>query len=176
MNSTTHPVAARRLEPALERVQVEHELSRAYEAAKTLEERLELAALDDLARTVRGIRSQLNALFVDAKSERIRSERDLAATARVLVDVHAERERQERLGLNKAAQGVRWSSCADPAMDGGDDRRYAVLGEEVGEVANAILDGKGDAALREELVQVAAVAVAWTEAIDGRGEVAGDAE
>lgn len=40
-----------------------------------------------------------------------------------------------------------------------------ILGEEFGEVCNATFgDGVGD--LREELVQVAAVAVAWIEAID----------
>jgi NTP pyrophosphatase (non-canonical NTP hydrolase) len=48
----------------------------------------------------------------------------------------------------------------------------AILGEEVGEVANAILEGTfSDAPLahvRDELVQVAAVAVAWVEAIDRR--------
>jgi hypothetical protein len=89
-------------------------------------------------------------------------------TAIALVDVRAERERQERLGLNKAAQGIRWASCADTEMDGGDDRRYVVLGEEFGEVARALLEGEGDAHLRAELVQVAAVAVAWIEAIDAR--------
>lgn len=44
-----------------------------------------------------------------------------------------------------------------------DGQRLAVLVEEVGEVARAMNDGKG---LREELIQVAAVAVAWLEAID----------
>lgn len=48
----------------------------------------------------------------------------------------------------------------------------AILGEEVGEVNEAILEGTfGDAPMRhvrDELVQVAAVAVAWIEAIDRR--------
>jgi NTP pyrophosphatase (non-canonical NTP hydrolase) len=65
-------------------------------------------------------------------------------------------------------------------MDGGDGERFCVLGEEVGEVARAILErAYGDGSpvlvetweqrLRDELVQVAAVSVAWIEAIDTRG-------
>jgi NTP pyrophosphatase (non-canonical NTP hydrolase) len=43
----------------------------------------------------------------------------------------------------------------------------AVLTEEVGEVANAIIEhDKTSAELRAELVQVAAVACAWIEALD----------
>lgn len=42
--------------------------------------------------------------------------------------------------------------------------KVAVLAEECGEVARAVLD-KDDAGLREELVQVAAVAVAWLESL-----------
>lgn len=43
--------------------------------------------------------------------------------------------------------------------------KVAVLLEEVGEVSRAMLDGDR-AGLRAELIQVAAVAVAWLEAID----------
>ena len=93
-------------------------------------------------------------------------------TAQVLVDVHAERERQEEIGQRKRAEGIDWRSCADPAMAGGDFARFTVLGEEFGEVANAVLETAYGAAsavdLRAELVQVAAVAVAWVEAIDAR--------
>lgn len=94
--------------------------------------------------------------------------------ARALADVHDERERQEEIGRAKRAEGVDWRSCADPAMAGGDDRRFTVLGEEFGEVARSLLETGyggpegGDAHLRSELVQVAAVAVAWIEAIDAR--------
>jgi NTP pyrophosphatase (non-canonical NTP hydrolase) len=47
----------------------------------------------------------------------------------------------------------------------------AILGEEVGEVHRALLkqDGERSGDLRHELVQVAAVAVAWVEALDSRG-------
>jgi hypothetical protein len=91
----------------------------------------------------------------------------------VLADVYEERDRQEAIGHRKRAGGIDWRSCADPQMAGGDTTRFLVLGEEVGEVANAVLEaGYGsivdDEHLREELVQVAAVAVAWVEAIDAR--------
>lgn len=42
--------------------------------------------------------------------------------------------------------------------------KAAVLTEECGEVARAVLD-KNDDQLRDELIQVAAVAVAWLEAL-----------
>lgn len=42
----------------------------------------------------------------------------------------------------------------------------AILAEEAGEVAHAVLE-KDDENLKEELIQVAAVAVAWLEAILG---------
>lgn len=45
-----------------------------------------------------------------------------------------------------------------------DALRLAALMEEVGEVGRAILDGGADE-LREELVHVAAVAVAWLESM-----------
>jgi hypothetical protein len=95
-------------------------------------------------------------------------------TELALEAVGRERERQEQIGRRKRDEGIDWRSCADPDMAGGDGTRYLVLGEEVGEVANAVLEaGYGnsasdDAHLREELVQVAAVAVAWVEAIDAR--------
>lgn len=41
---------------------------------------------------------------------------------------------------------------------------YLILGEEFGEVGNAVLEGSPT--LRDELVQVAAVATAWIEALD----------
>lgn len=51
--------------------------------------------------------------------------------------------------------------------------RYMILAEEVGEVAKEFNDAKVEdrpidaAALRKELVQVAAMAVAWIAALDG---------
>lgn len=93
---------------------------------------------------------------------------DAMVLTRVLGDITDERQHQENIGEAKRAAGKDWRSCADPRMPGGDPMRYLVLGEEFGEVANAMLEGAGDAHLRAELVQVAAVAVAWVEAIDRR--------
>jgi hypothetical protein len=72
VESTTRRAAERRPDPRLERVQREHELSRAYAAAKTLEERLELAGLDDLAVSARRIRALVNERFVTDKASWIR--------------------------------------------------------------------------------------------------------
>lgn len=96
------------------------------------------------------------------------------AIAPVIWAITRERQRQEEIGAEKRAQGIDWRSCADPDMAGGDGTRFLVLGEEVGEVANAVLEAgyipspDADKHLRDELVQVAAVAVAWVEAIDAR--------
>lgn len=86
----------------------------------------------------------------------------------VLIEVAEERTRQEaKHGLNTAAH-------PESMTDG---LRLAILAEEVGEAAKAMIewdvpDGmtppEGEEALRSELVQVAAVAVAWIEAIDAR--------
>ena len=46
----------------------------------------------------------------------------------------------------------------------------SILGEEIGEVGRALFDSEGDAALRAELIQVAACALAWIESIDARGD------
>ncbi|MGC4107907.1 MAG: hypothetical protein QM753_16410 [Thermomicrobiales bacterium] len=65
----------------------------------------------------------------------------------------------------RARQDARWGEQNQEDLVWG-----AILGEEVGEVSRAILDdraGKGGN-LRDELLQVAAVAVAWVECIDRR--------
>ena len=74
-----------------------------------------------------------------------------------LAEVRRERWRQEcaiRTGK------IPWD-CANPLVS--DDAKLAVLGEEFGEVARALLEDRGT--LRGELIQVAAVAVAWAEAL-----------
>lgn len=90
----------------------------------------------------------------------------------VLIEVGAERFRQEQL----KAEGKFDFTCADPEL--GHLAAAAVLQEEVGEVAREVLAMQGlvretgdRARLRKELIQVAAVAVAWIEALDvaGRG-------
>lgn len=80
--------------------------------------------------------------------------------------VRAERERQDAL----KADGRFRFTCADLEMD--DAERTAVLGEEFGEVCRAVLEksrlanDRHGKELRKELAQVAAVAVAWIEALD----------
>ena len=94
-------------------------------------------------------------------------------TQRVLADVAWERCEQEK----RKSDGRFTHTCADPGPGAMTDaEKLAVLTEEVGEVAREVLTQDGRrlardsigtrAALREELVQVAAVAVAWVEALD----------
>lgn len=71
--------------------------------------------------------------------------------------VRAERERQEQLF---EAGELTWVASRSGCPD---DLRLAALVEEVGEVARAYHDGSD---VRTELVQVAAVAVAWLEGME----------
>ena len=77
-----------------------------------------------------------------------------------------ERGRQERL----RAEGKFTHTAASPDLP--DGYRLTALVEEVGEAAEAVLERNGfigkpkGTDLRKELVQVAAVAVAWIEALD----------
>ena len=110
-------------------------------------------------------------------------EEEVQGLAQALVDadrpyseVRAERTRQELL----RAAGKFLYTCASPDFTAFSNfGRATVLGEEVGEVCRAALDaekvaeGRGDipaalAMLRKELIQVAAVAVAWIEGLDAR--------
>jgi NTP pyrophosphatase (non-canonical NTP hydrolase) len=81
----------------------------------------------------------------------------------VLEKVEAERRRQE---LIAAGGGIAWS-CADVMIS--PDLKLAVLTEEVGEVARAVLGEAGAVRdggdLATELIHVAAVAVAWAESL-----------
>jgi NTP pyrophosphatase (non-canonical NTP hydrolase) len=70
-----------------------------------------------------------------------------------------ERDRQERF----VTTGKFAWTCADDTIT--DTTKLAVLVEEVGEVGKALCDGASQRELRDELIQVAAVAVAWAEAI-----------
>lgn len=93
----------------------------------------------------------------------------------ILRNVYAERLRQEQLRAN----GKFIATCAttgDEQMS--EDRCFRVLGEEFGEVAQAIDDleypygeailptRQSIAHLREELIQVASVCVSWIERLD----------
>ena len=81
------------------------------------------------------------------------------ADAYTLID--AERIRQSDKWTAQHDWGVGDCSSPDVAMP----VKVAVLTEETGEVARAVLDLSSVAALRAELVQVAAVAVAWLESL-----------
>lgn len=75
-------------------------------------------------------------------------------TSRALLDVALERERQN----------AKWGRVAGEWFVPNSDK-LVVLVEEVGEVARAIYDGESDEHLMEELVQCAAVCVAWIETL-----------
>ncbi len=83
-----------------------------------------------------------------------------------LDSIRGERARQERLKL----EGRYKFTCAD--LEPSPCEKLAILGEEFGEAAHEVNETIGGhakldrAALRKELVQVAAVAVAWIESID----------
>lgn len=83
--------------------------------------------------------------------------------ASIFQQIVRERSRQEAL-MEKGR--FAWT-CSDPEIS--NELRLGVLCEEVGEVARAVLGCCGVVAdggdLERELVQVAAVAVAWLEAI-----------
>jgi NTP pyrophosphatase (non-canonical NTP hydrolase) len=91
---------------------------------------------------------------------------NLTMLTNIWSDVLTERDRQETL---KAAGKFPYT-CADPELF--HSERALILSEEVGEVARAILndlkfatDGRPPN-LRQELIQVMAVSLAWIEALD----------
>lgn len=77
----------------------------------------------------------------------------------ILAEVSAERDRQDK----------KWGGL--PGIERRDDHTYAaVLGEEFGECCKAWLERDMEG-LREELIQTAAVAIAWIEELDNGGAV-----
>jgi NTP pyrophosphatase (non-canonical NTP hydrolase) len=77
----------------------------------------------------------------------------------ILLEVVIERERQD----------AKWGGV--PGFERRDDHTYAaVLGEEFGECCKAWLE-RDMVGLRAELLQTAAVAVAWVEELDNGGMV-----
>jgi hypothetical protein len=84
-----------------------------------------------------------------------------------LDSVVIERIRQEAL----KREGKFAYTCADAGLSNAE--RFMVLAEEFGEVGHELNEGIGEGRsvslerLRTELVQVAAVCMAWCEAIDG---------
>lgn len=81
-------------------------------------------------------------------------------------DIARERERQQK--LKKSGQ-LPWT-CADQKPS--DGNKLSVMAKQVGDLATEVLVNEDDhrASVRAELVQVAAVAVAWIESIDRASE------
>lgn len=79
----------------------------------------------------------------------------------IYVEVDQERQRQHDLWDREGEWGR--GDCSSPDVE--PIVKVAVLAEECGEVAAAVLQKVGDVDLRRELIQVAAVAVAWLEAL-----------
>lgn len=80
--------------------------------------------------------------------------------AAVYADIDAERAKQ----AEKWGGPHLWGAGDCSSRDVSDPVKAAVLAEECGEVARAVLDSDPES-LRNELIQVAAVAVAWLEAL-----------
>ncbi len=76
--------------------------------------------------------------------------------------ITAERARQSA----KWAGPHEWGAGDCSSRDVSDPVKVAVMCEETGEVARAVLDRMPASVLAAELVQVAAVAVAWLEGIE----------
>lgn len=66
-----------------------------------------------------------------------------------------------QIGDERAKQDEKWG-----VRDQSDEKWLPILMEELGEVARCMLEGNTHSHLRDELVQVAAVAVAWLECKD----------
>lgn len=83
---------------------------------------------------------------------------------RIFSKIELERIRQEKLLTDGKIVG----DCKDPNEN--DYFKLAVLAEEFGEVANALVEDCGNRETREhmltELIQTAAVACAWAEALE----------
>lgn len=84
-----------------------------------------------------------------------------ATRSRIYAEVDAERDRQSA----KWERPHPWGQGDCSSSDVPDIVKAAVLTEECGEVARAVLD-RDDVGLRAELVQVVAVGVAWLEALE----------
>lgn len=134
------------------------------------------AALEGVKVSLEGVRNGLAELSkgvtVMSVSEKLESKNDpqasYANTKTVLADVHAERVRQESLRIS----GKFTWTCEDMGIS--DPEKLAVLAEEFGEVSRIVADHliysrslpETSKHLRDELIQVAAVCVAWCEALD----------
>ena len=85
----------------------------------------------------------------------------MIARVEIYCAIDAERLRQASKWNRAHAHG--WGDCSSDRVS--ESVKSEVLGEEYGEVCRARLDGDREG-LRRELVQVAAVAVAWLEGLE----------
>lgn len=67
------------------------------------------------------------------------------------------------IGVERRRQDTKWG-----VQNHNDEHWHAILSEEAGEVAKAILEQEHTKQLKAELIQVAAVCVAWLECITRR--------
>jgi hypothetical protein len=70
-------------------------------------------------------------------------------TNKVIQDLIAERQKQD---------------CLYSYFE--DSHKMTILTQQIGNVAEALLEGSGDNWLREELIELAVVAICWVEEID----------
>lgn len=128
-------------------------------------------ANDDAIAVVAGLEKGYAELIVNALNTFMQPPLDSNATfggigAKIFKAIFEERKRQEEL----KAQGRFQLSCADTGISHMEN--YSVLGEEVGEVGHVLNESLGSNGvfdllkLQTELIQVAAVAVAWLEKVD----------
>lgn len=82
----------------------------------------------------------------------------MALRSTIFAEIEKERARQQLQWTRYHSWG--YGDCSSSEVE--DIVKAAVLTEECGEVARTVLEGKRKC-LRKELVQVAAVAVAWLE-------------
>ena len=80
----------------------------------------------------------------------------------IYLAIDAERDRQSEAWCRPHYWG--FGDCSSESVE--PTTKLTVLTEELGEVARAVLDNKPDD-LVSELVQVAAVAIAWLESLPG---------
>jgi hypothetical protein len=147
----------------------EHLRQEVAKLEKLLHETSAISASDAAAERI-DLREQRDALAIRVNElENLKAALERAPapciTFGILSEIHAERDRQEKL----REEGRFTHTCASPDLP--DATKLAILVEEVGEAARAVIE-KGRHAndvhgveLRKELIQVAAVAVAWSEAL-----------
>jgi NTP pyrophosphatase (non-canonical NTP hydrolase) len=129
------------------------------DARRTMDEATWWIATPECGETSRGHIEKLVYALRNALAREEKLWPKLTGREVILLHVSDERDRQD----------AKWGGI--PGVERRDDHTYAaVLTEEVGEACQAWLQ-RDTRSLREELVQTAAVAVAWIEELDNGGAV-----